>query len=173
MIETGILTENDRVELLEGWIVPKMAHKPPHDGTVWLVQTALLSRVAAEWIVRVQSAITTPDSEPEPDLAVARGPGLRYMGSHPQPEDLALIVEVADTTLLDDRDCKGRLYARARLPVYWIINLPESQIEVYSEPRAGKSPRYLNRQDYRAGQSVPLVLGEAKLRRIPVQELLP
>jgi Uma2 family endonuclease len=172
LIETGILTENDKVELLEGWIVPKMPHNPPHDGTVWLTQTALLPRLPAEWILRIQSAITTPDSEPEPDLVVARGPGLRYFTSHPQPKDIGLAIEVSDTTLHEDRDEKGRLYARARIPVYWIINLPEARVEVYTEPRAGKRPAYRQRKDYTVPQFLPLVLDGREVCRIDLRELL-
>src|SRR5687767_8041636 len=91
MIKAGILTEDDRVELLEGWIVPKVSHNPPHDGTIWLVQTAILPRLPTGWILRIQSAITTLDSEPEPDLAVVRGPGLRYFSTHPEPQDVGLL----------------------------------------------------------------------------------
>ncbi|HXG09571.1 MAG TPA: Uma2 family endonuclease [Gemmataceae bacterium] len=172
MIETGILTKDDRVELLEGWIVPKMPHSPPHDGTVWLVQTALLARLPPQWILRVQSAITTLDSEPEPDLVVARGPGLRYFTSHPQPDDIPLVVEVSDTSLQEDRDGKGRLYARAGIPVYWIVNLPESKVEVYTEPRAGKRPAYRQRTDYKTPKSLPLVLEGQQVARIGLRELL-
>jgi len=173
MIRTGILTEDDRVELLEGWIVPKMPHNPPHDGTIWIAQTALLARLPPGWILRVQSAITTPDSEPEPDLVIARGPGKRYLTVHPEPKEIALVIEVSDTTLTDDREAKGRLYARARLPVYWIINLPDSKIEVYTEPKAGKRAAYRQRQEYSVPLSVPLILGETKAGKVAVRELLP
>lgn len=173
MIAAGILTENDRVELLEGWIVPRMPHNPPHDGTVWLVQTTLLSRLPADWILRVQSAITTQDSEPEPDVVVARGPGMRYFTTHPRPDDVALVVEVADATLLADREGKGRLYARARIPTYWLINLPESQIEVYTQPKVGRRPSYRQRQDYTPRHSIPLVIGGEEVARLPVRDLLP
>ncbi len=173
MIETGILTENDRVELLEGWIVPKMPHTFPYDGTIWLAQTALLSQLPAGWIVRIQSAITTADSEPEPDLAVARGPGLRYLSTHPEPKALTLLIEVADTTLAEDRADKGRLYARARIPIYWIINLPDAKVEVYSQPKGGKAPAYRQHQDYAVPQSIPLILSGAEVGQIAVRELLP
>jgi hypothetical protein len=173
MIKAGILTENDRVELLEGWIVPRMPHNPPHDGTIWLAQTALLSRLPSEWILRIQSAITTPDSEPEPDLVVARGAGSRYLTVHPEPKEIALVVEISDTTLPEDRSDKGRLYARARIPVYWILNLPESKVEVYTQPKAGRSPSYRQHQEYQVPQSVPLTLAGVKVAQIAVRELLP
>src|SRR4051812_6405445 len=73
LIDLGILTEDNPVELLQGWIVPKMTRKPPHDGTIDLANGALLTCVIVGWFVRIQQAIATADSEPEPDLAVVRG----------------------------------------------------------------------------------------------------
>src|SRR5436309_2218555 len=85
MIEAGVLDENDRVELLEGWIVPKMVHNPPHDCAVSLVQTSFAGFLPKSWIMRIQSAITIDDSEPEPDVVVAKGPARRYLTAHPHP----------------------------------------------------------------------------------------
>src|SRR5262245_28484315 len=172
MVDTGILTKDDRVELLEGWIVPKMPHNPPHDGTVWLVQTALLPRLPKGWILRVQSSITTSDSEPEPDVVVARGPGLRYFTAHPQPKEIALVVEVADTTLNQDRDEKGRLYAQARIPIYWIVNLPDTKIEVYTEPKTGRRAGYRKCRAYTFGKPLPLVIDSHEVAQIDLHELL-
>lgn len=173
MIDQGILTEHDRVELLEGWITPKMTHNPPHDCSVLLTQTELLSRLSVDWIVRVQSAITTRDSEPEPDLVIARGPARRYARAHPKRDDIYLLIEVADTSLQDDRVVMSRLYARYRIAIYWIINLIESQVEVYTEPKTGRSPAYRQRKDYGIKDSVPLILEGRDFGLIPVKNLLP
>jgi Uma2 family endonuclease len=175
MIATGVLTENDRVELIEGQIVPKMTHNPPHDASVDLTQTAIAAVLPEGWRVRVQSAITltTAGSEPEPDVAVVRGPARRYNRSHPRPRDIALLVEVADATLPYDRTTKHRLYARARIPVYWIVNLIDSCVEVYTLPRAGQSPAYRQREDYSANEAVPVILEGREIARLLVQELLP
>jgi Putative restriction endonuclease len=172
MIETGILTGDDQVELLEGWIVPKMPHNPPHDGTVWLVQTALLSRLPKGWILRVRSAITTTDSQPEPDLVIARGPGMRYFSSHPEPKEIALVIEVSDTTLDHDRTEKARMYARAHIPIYWIVNLPEERVEVYTEPRYGRRPSYRRREDFTPPLKLPLVIEGREVARIDLHEIL-
>src|SRR5947209_14046669 len=83
LIQAGLLTEDDNVELLEGWIVPKMPHNPPHDGTIQSTGEAVDRRLPAGWKVRVQSAVTTGDSEPEPDLAVVRGDARTYFHRHP------------------------------------------------------------------------------------------
>jgi Uma2 family endonuclease len=172
MIDAGILTANDKVELLEGWIVPKMSRKPSPDTTLWLAQTTLLPLLPKGWILRIQSAITTADSEPEPDLAVAKGPGLRYYSAHPTPEDLELVIEVADTSVADDREHSGRIYARAKIPEYWILNIPEAQVEVYTSPKGGKVPAYRNREDYARPKSVPFRVAGDEVARVPVSDLI-
>jgi Uma2 family endonuclease len=173
MIELGILVEDDRVELLDGLIVEKMTHNPPHDACVSLVNRALLRRVPEDWIVRVQSAVTLKGSEPEPDLTVARGPERRYSRTHPRPQDIVLLVEVTESTVEADREGKGPLYARARIPVYWLVNLPESKVEVYTQPRGGKVPAFRQRRDYEIDQAVPLVIDNHELAQIAVRDLLP
>jgi Uma2 family endonuclease len=174
MIQAGILTEDDAVELLEGWIVPKMPRKPPHDGTIQIVNNRLRRVLPPGWDIRVQSAITVGDSEPEPDLAVVRGDERSYLQRHPGPTDVGAAMEVADTSLTQDRDDKGRILARARIPVYWIINLIDQQIEDYTDPSGPTAnPCYRNRTDYGLQDSIPFVLDFQEIARIPVRELLP
>lgn len=173
MIESGVLTENDRVELIDGQIVPKMPHNPPHDGGILLVQTQLLSVVPVSHVLRIQSAITLATSEPEPDLVVAIGPPRRYVRYHPRAKDIALLIEVSDATLHYDQTTKQRIYARARIPVYWIVNLIDSCVEVYTLPHGGRSPAYANRQDYSLNEAVPVLLEGREIARIPVRDLLP
>lgn len=174
MIQGGILDEEDPVELLEGWLVLKMPHNPPHDSTVYRVQTRLWRVLPADWLCRIQSAVTMEKSEPEPDLAVARGPENRYDDHHPTPQELALVVEVADSTLARDRQDKGSLYARNRVSTYWIVNLVEVQIEVYTDPSGpGTSPHYRQRHDYGMADTVPLVLAGQAVAQFAVRELLP
>lgn len=173
MIDAGVFAENGRAELLEGLVVAKMTRKPPHDVSVDLAQTEIGRVLPTGWRVRVQSAITLPDSEPEPDVAVVRGAARRYLQAHPRPGDIGMLAEVADATLLDDRARKKRIYAHARIAVYWIINLTNATIEVYTNPRAGRSPGYRQRQDYQPGDSVPLILDGRLVAHIPVNELLP
>jgi Uma2 family endonuclease len=173
MMETGVLTTNDRTELLEGWIVEKMTHNPPHDAAVDLAQGILRAMLPPAWHLREQKSITTADSEPEPDLAIVRGGARVYARRHPRPSDIAMVIEVADATLWEDRGRKGRIYARARIPVYWIINLVESQVEGYTDPKAGKSPAYQRRQDYGATDRVPIIIAGKEIGRIAVRDLLP
>jgi Uma2 family endonuclease len=172
MIETGILTGDDRVELIHGRIVPKMPHNPPHDQSITRINRLLIRLLPDEWLLRVQCAITLQDSEPEPDFAIVRGPEERYQGRHPAPRDVALLIEVADSTLLQNRLEKGPLYAQFRIPQYWIVNLVDSQVEVYTLPRAGKASSYRERRDYLPGDSIPLVLQGQDLGLLAVRDLL-
>jgi Uma2 family endonuclease len=174
MIETGILRSGDPVELLDGWLVLKMTRNPPHDVALSLAEERIAELLPGDWFRRVQMAITLPESEPEPDLVVVRGPRRRYASRHPGPQDIALVVEVADATLESDRTEKGRIYARAGIAVYWIINLPDSRVEVYSEPSGpGRAPRYRRRHIYGAARSVPLVLHGRNVGQMHVRDLLP
>src|SRR5262245_10161946 len=157
MIHTGILTEDDPVELLEGWLVVKMPQNPPHRVAVRLTSEALEAIVPAKWYVDTQAPITTADSELEPDIVVVRGEPRHYLDHHPTPEDLALVVEVADTSLQRDQAYKRRLYAAARIPVYWILNLPESRCEAYIDPSGpGDEPDYRQRRNYGPTEEIPL-----------------
>jgi Uma2 family endonuclease len=174
MIRAGILTSDDPVELLEGWLVCKMPKNPPHRIATRLAQKTLEGVVSAGWYVDSQEPITLDDSEPEPDVMVIRGETRDYLARHPGAGDLALVVEVADTTLERDRGGKKRLYARAGIVVYWIINLSERLVEVYSEPSGvAEEPDYRQRDDYGPDDSVPVVIEGREVGRIAVRELLP
>jgi Uma2 family endonuclease len=172
MIQAGTLTEDDRVELLEGWIVSKTSHDPAHAAGIELAAEGIRGKLPPGWRIRVQSAITLADSEPEPDLAVVRGSHRSFLARHPGPADIGLLIEVADTTLGSDRE-KGRVYARAHIPCYWIVNLRDRQVEVYTDPFGAETAGYRHHQDYDIRASVPLVLDGQEVALIPVAELLP
>ena len=170
----GILADGDPVELLEGLLVQKMTKKPPHTVATQLIQEALRAILPVGWRVPSQDPITLVDSEPEPDLAVVRGGIRRYMEHHPGPEDLALVVEVADATIRRDRGSKKRIYARAGVLVYWIVNLVENQIEVYTDPTGPiQTPNYRQRQNYGPSDMIPVIIEGQEVGRLAVQELLP
>lgn len=174
MIEAGFFRRNDRFELLDGLIVAKMTRQPPHDATITLVEDQLGLILPRGWHRRTQSAVTTQDSEPEPDLAVIQGTARNYSKRHPRAGDTALVIEVADTSLEDDRTIKGRIYARAGFPVYWIVNLVDLRVEVYTEPlRSGRRSRYRSCEVYRAGDSVPVIVGGRSIGSIAVADILP
>jgi Uma2 family endonuclease len=174
MIEARILQEDDPFEFLEGWLVPKFVRDPPHDVAMSLADHEIERRLCAGWHRRMLSAVTTADSEPEPDIAVIRGPRRRYLQGHPGPKDTGLLVEVADSSLQRGRTTKQRINARSRIPVYWIVNLIDMHIEVYTDPTGPDAePHYRQRQDYGPNDCVPLVLDGQEIARIPVRDLLP
>ena len=174
MIHAGILTDDDPVELLEGWLVAKMPKNPPHRAVTRLIRQVLERLVPAEWYVDTQEPITTDDSEPEPDVVVVRGETRHYLDRHPGLNDVGLVIEVADTTLQRDRGFKKQLYARAGIPVYWIVNLSDNQCEVYTEPSGPEpQPDYRQRQDYGASDVMPVVLAGVEVGRMAVREFLP
>lgn len=174
MIAAGILTDDDPVELLEGWLVTKMGKNPPHVLAADLLADKLNEMRPPGWHVKRQDPITTADSEPEPDVAVVRGSRRDYRDRHPGPGDLALVVEVADSTLVRDRTTKKRAYARAGIPVYWIVNLIDRMVEVYTDPTgpAGQ-PDYRRRTEYREADSIPLTLDGREVAVIAVRDLMP
>jgi Uma2 family endonuclease len=174
LTEIGILTEDDDLELLEGYLVQKMPRNPPHDGTLFKDQTRLTKVLPPGWILRCQMAVTLDASEPEPDLAVVVDRPDGYMTAHPYPADIGLVVEVADSTVTSDRLDKGRIYARNRIPVYWIINLIDGQVEVYESPSGpGATPAYGKQATYHPGSTVPFVLNGQTVASVPVADLLP
>jgi Uma2 family endonuclease len=169
----GILPEDNTVELLEGLLVTKMTKGPPHETCLGILNRRLTRALPDDKMVRIQGPITLSDSEPEPDLVIAEGDERRYADTHPRPRDVHLVCEVADSSLSLDRNDKLRLYARARISVYWIVNLQDNRIEVYTQPRAGRTPTYQRRQDYGPEQEIPIVIDGREMVRFRVSELLP
>jgi len=169
MIVGGILTPDDRVELLEGWIVKKMSQNPPHSSSIARCIRRLARVLPERWTLRVEAPITLSDSEPEPDIVIARGDEDLYDRRHPKPRDIAVVMEIADSTLLNDRHYKRALYAQERIAEYWLINLVERKIEVYTKPRGGK---YRTLVEYGDKEKTPLILDGVKIAEILVNELI-
>lgn len=135
LIKLGFLTEGDRVELIRGELV-QMAAK----GTLHSVCNTKLAReldrlIGDRAVLRTQEPIILPtDSEPEPDVIIARGQPDDYLSNHPYPQDSLLVVEVSDSTLEYDRTVKLSLYAENQIQDYWVFNLVATQLERYSQP---------------------------------------
>ena len=173
MIRNGILTEDDPVELLDGWLVSKMARNPPHRVVNGLLQDKLATLVGPNWHINTQEAVTLDISEPEPDVSVVRGNRLDYRERNPAASEIGMLVEISDTSLTRDRGFKKRIYAQANVPIYWIVNLVDCVVEVYAHPSGpGEQPDYAQRQDYRPGDSIPVVLNGREVGRLAVQEFL-
>ena len=174
MIEANILTEDDPVELLGGYLVYKMPQGTPHGNTVDLLAEDLRRLAPADWRVRIQLPITLTESEPEPDIAVVKGDRFTFATRHPGPSDFGVVAEVAASSLAEDRRVKGYYYAEAGIPVYWVVNVDEKQVEVYTDPDpTATPPAYRTRTDYLPSQGVPLVLDGTTVGVLPVSDLLP
>lgn len=174
MARSGILTEDDAVELLEGWLVHKMTKNPPHTATTRYTRAVLEKCLPSGYFVDSQEPITLSDSEPEPDVFIVRGTLDDYTRTHPHGQDVVLVVEVADSSLEQDRSTKKRVYARDGVAVYWIANLVDAQIEVYTQPSGPvRSPDYGSKLVYRRGDAVPVVIDGTIIATINVAELLP
>ena len=135
MGEVGILTERDRVELIEGELIAMSPIGSEHAGTVNALNRLLVQAVGERGIVAVQNPVRLDDlSEPQPDFAVLKPRADDYRRATPRSADVLLIVEVADTSLAYDRDVKRSLYARHGVPEFWIVNLAANEVEVCRAP---------------------------------------
>lgn len=174
--EAGIIPAKAPVMLLEGLLVTKMTrHQPQIIGTN-LVQEALTRALPVGWHVSMGNPITIADedSEPEPDAQVVRGSPRDYKDRRVEPRDVALVVEVVDSSLPDNQGIMKRIYARAGIPVYWIVNIPAGRLEVYTDPPGpDQNPDYRRREEFGPSDVVPLVLDGREVARIAVRDLLP
>jgi Uma2 family endonuclease len=135
MMESGIIREGERVELILGQIFTMAAKGTRHTVSTTRLITELPMLIQRRAIVRCQDPITLPNnSEPEPDIVIARLRSDDYINSHPSPADIILVIEVADSTIKFDRDTKAPLYAAAGINEYWIVNLLDNRLEIYRQP---------------------------------------
>ncbi len=133
LVNLGGFQPGDRVELVGGQLVVREPQGTPDSTGIRLVACALRAAFGPDWNVDQQLPVALDDeSEPEPDVAVVPGGPRDYLTSHPGRP--ALLVEVAESSLAFDREHKGSLYARARVPEYWIVNLVDRVLEVYRDP---------------------------------------
>jgi len=158
MASAGLFTPGERVELVDGEILRMTPQGSVHATFIQLVYDELRLAFGPAFSIRMQLPVAlSPDSEPEPDVAVVSGTALNYLHAH--PATALLIVEVSDTTLEYDRRRKGSLYARAGIRDYWIVNLIDRCIEVHREPNQGA---YGSCQRFFAGDAIaPLANLEA------------
>jgi Uma2 family endonuclease len=174
MAESGILAENNQVEFLEGILVRKMTKNRAHSVATHRLR-ALLERLAPSgYYVDSQEPTTMTDSEPEPDAMVVRGRLEDYQDEQPPASQVPFIAEVADASMHYDRGWKKRVYARAGIPTYWIVNLVQRQIEVFTQPSGeAANPDYALCQVFNPSQDVTVVLDGKEVGRIAVKDVLP
>jgi len=174
LIEMGVFKPGERLELLAGLLMVREPQGSPHATGIRLVAQALRAALGQGWIVEAQLPLALDDeSEPEPDITVTAGAPRDYVASHPARP--ALVVEVAESSLAFDRKDKGSLYARARVPEYWIVNLNDHVLEVYRDSGPDASAllgwAYRSTQSLSAGDHVTPLAAPAS--RIAVADLLP
>ncbi len=162
MIDTGILAEDDRVELIEGEILQMPPVGSGHAGRVNILNRHLSLALGDRAIVAVQNPIQANDlSEPEPDHAILRPRDDFYVRENPGPEAIFWLIEVSDSSLNFDREVKLPLYARNGVSEVWVINVPDAVVEVYRAPRGGE---YRGRSELRRGDSLsPLAFPDLEL----------
>jgi Uma2 family endonuclease len=152
MIATGILGEDEHIELISGQILNMSPKGIRHSFVLMQLLRELQELLRRRARIRCQDPISLPNnSEPEPDLVIAKEN--EYLESHPVPSDIILVVEVADSSVEFDRSTKGDLYASAGIEEYWIVNLQENQLERYWQPR---SAIYTRREVFFADQSIAI-----------------
>ena len=170
LVDSGIFTKRDKVQLINGILVAKVTKNPPHSVADQLCRKALERVIPAGWHLRSDSPVRLPpDGEPEPDHCVVRGAERDYSRRHPGPQDVGLLVEIADSSLAADRQLADT-YAASRIPVYWIVNLVDRQIEVFTDPN---SDGYGRARVYQPGDDVPVVLDGTEVGRLAVSDILP
>ncbi len=165
MAAAGVFAENDRVELIEGEIIEMNPIGSRHAACVGRLTKLLERLVGDRAIVWVQNPVQVNDnSEPLPDVALLRLREDFYAQANPQPADVFLIIEVADSSVEYDRDTKIPLYGQATIPEVWLINLPKETIEVYTQPVEGeyREIRILKRGDFLSAKFVPNLIIEVK-----------
>lgn len=135
MSELGILDPSERTELIAGQIVLMTAKGTPHVIALQLLASHLQEQIGGIALIRTQDPIRLDNfSEPEPDLAIVKGTILDYAQQHPNPEDVYLVVEVADSTLKQDCEVKDKLYARSSIPEYWVVDIKNRQVQIFRNP---------------------------------------
>jgi Uma2 family endonuclease len=165
----GVL-DDPRVELIDGYLVKKMSKNPRH---IWVVDLLVetLKAMLSGWWCRKEDPVRIPRfDEPEPDVTVVRGSRDDYRSRIPEPGEVALVVEVAETTLDRDQGKKWDAYAHGRIPVYWIVDLVHRQVEVHTDPGPGGYKSY---QVFASGQEIPVMINGVEVGRIAVAAILP
>ena len=146
LVDLGFFTENDRIELIRGEIIEMAPKRTPHSVCNSILFGELYKLLGDRANVRGQEPITLPsNSEPEPDVVIAQKKADNYLSAHPTAKDIILVVEISDSTLKYDREIKLSLYAEANINHYWIVNLVDNHLEVYTNPFGDKKNQFYYR----------------------------
>jgi Uma2 family endonuclease len=171
MIVAGVLEDPGKVELIDGTLVEKMAKSAKHGYSTMGLIRAFDGLLPPGWSWRTEQPVRIPDyDEPEPDVAIVRGTYRDYRDRIPGVGDVGLLVEISLTTLAQDMGVKLLAYAKGAIPIYWIVNLVDGQVEVYSDPGPGG---YRSHQVLAPGHALSVVIDGVEIGAIPVSDILP
>lgn len=146
LVNLGFFTENDRIELIRGEIIHMAPKRTPHSVCNSLLLGELYRILYERANVRGQEPITLlGNSEPEPDVVIAKKKADNYLSAHPIAADIILVIEISDSTLKYDKKTKLSLYAEAGINYYWIVNLVDNHLEVYTNPFASSQSEFTYR----------------------------
>ena len=135
MSDLGILDPNERTELIAGKIILMTAKGTAHVVTLQLLANNIQAQLGTTALIRTQDPIRLDNfSEPEPDLAIVKGTIFDYVENHPVPDDIYLVIEVADSTLKQDCELKDKLYARSNIAEYWVVDIKNRQVRIFRDP---------------------------------------
>ncbi|MHB8876714.1 MAG: Uma2 family endonuclease [Myxococcaceae bacterium] len=151
LVDVGGFSEDDHLELLDGMIVQMTPQGRSHMRLIDVLNRFLTKGLSDEFWVRVQGPLTLADSEPEPDIAVVSREEEEHSPRHPRTA--LLVVEVAGSSGSTDRRVKSRIYAKANVPEYWIADVENGQVEVYTQPDAA-SGTYGSRRVAKRGEAL-------------------
>ena len=135
LTESGFFQGDDRIELIQGQLIHMAAKGTAHSVCSTRLNRQLMKLLGDRATLRGQEPLTLPnDGEPEPDCAIVRNRADDYLLAHPSPEDVLLVIEISDSSLTYDQETKLKLYAEDGIQDYWIFNLVNMILEMYSEP---------------------------------------
>ncbi len=170
IIASGSLNEPNKIELIDGYLVTKMPKSAEHGFSTKVVLKALERLLPPDWTWRQEQPVRIPEyDEPEPDVAIIRGSDADYKHRLPEPRDAGLLVEVSRKSVSADRRLVI-VYGPAGIPVYWIVNLVDRWVEVYTDPGP---TGYASRKDFPSGQQIPVVIDGRQIGQIAVDDILP
>jgi Uma2 family endonuclease len=166
----GVIAD-PHVELIDGCLVKTAGKKPPHSWSVQQISDAIFPMLPSPWVRRQEQPVRIPDfDEPEPDVAIVRGPNDAYRNRHPGPGDVTLLIEVSESTVARDRAEKLRAYAKGKVVTYWIVNLVDRCVELYTGPGPNGCAPCVR---LTAEETVPVTIEGDEVGRIAVSEILP
>jgi Uma2 family endonuclease len=171
LIASGFFAKGDDVHLINGYVVIRMAESPVHGAILEAVRIAIGAILLAGWHPRSEKGVRIPSqtSIPRPDLAVVRGVPRDYLTHYPDATDVALVAEVSVSSL-DKDQALAEIYGKAGIPVYWIIDVDDGQVEVYSDPGPNG---YQSHEVLAAGHALHVAIDGGEVGEIAVADILP